>query len=124
MRGHRKYGMGSIRSEGSHRRTTVIADDGHQRTGLIIPHHRVPGWAELPCWKGEPKASDRKVRARIEHVFAQTSVARFNLRRTSAVIAASPGRSAAPTQVSGRTHTLHLASATTSIPRFSWTAYL
>lgn len=52
-------------------RTTVIADDGYRRTGLIIPHRREPGWAELPRWKGEPKASDRKVRARVEDAFAQ-----------------------------------------------------
>lgn len=49
----------------------MIADGGYRDTGLIIPHRREPGWAELPRWKGEPKASGRKVRARVEHAFAQ-----------------------------------------------------
>lgn len=49
----------------------MIADGGYRGTGLIIPHRRDPGQAELPAWKGEHNASHRKVRARVEHAFAQ-----------------------------------------------------
>lgn len=52
-------------------RTTVIADGGYRGTGLIIPHRRDPGQAELPTWKEEHNASHRKVRARVEHTFAR-----------------------------------------------------
>ncbi|MFJ9567760.1 transposase [Streptomyces fuscichromogenes] len=52
-------------------RTTVIADGGYRGTGLVIPHRREPGQAELPAWKEEHNASHRKVRARVEHVFAR-----------------------------------------------------
>ncbi|MCX5355408.1 MULTISPECIES: transposase [Streptomyces] len=52
-------------------RTTVIADGGYRGTGLIIPHRRDPGQAELPAWKEEHNASHRKVRARVEHAFAR-----------------------------------------------------
>jgi hypothetical protein len=51
--------------------TTVIADGGYRGTGLIIPHRRDPGQAELPPWKEEHNASHRKVRARVEHAFAR-----------------------------------------------------
>ncbi|MEW1860683.1 transposase [Streptomyces sp. NPDC088194] len=50
---------------------TVIADGGYRGTGLVIPHRREPGQAELPAWKEEHNASHRKVRARVEHVFAR-----------------------------------------------------
>ncbi len=52
-------------------RTTVIADGGHRGTGLVIPHRREPGQAELPAWKEEHNTSHRKVWARVEHVFAR-----------------------------------------------------
>ncbi|MCQ8775152.1 transposase [Streptomyces telluris] len=52
-------------------RATVIADGGYRGTGLIIPHRRERGQPELPAWKEEHNASHRKVRARIEHVFAR-----------------------------------------------------
>jgi hypothetical protein len=52
-------------------RTTVIADGGYRGTGLIIPHRRERGQAELPAWKEEHNASHRKVRARVEHAFAR-----------------------------------------------------
>jgi hypothetical protein len=52
-------------------RTTVIADGGYQGTGLIIPHCRKAGQAELPAWKEEHNTSHRKVRARVEHTFAR-----------------------------------------------------
>ncbi|MEV4975025.1 transposase family protein [Streptomyces scopuliridis] len=48
--------------------STVIADGGHRGTGLVIPHRRAPGRAELPAWK---EASHRKVRARVEYAFAR-----------------------------------------------------
>ncbi|MFD3653244.1 transposase [Streptomyces sp. NPDC058620] len=52
-------------------RTTVIADGGYRGTGLVIPHRREPGQAELPAWKEEHNTSHRKVRARVEHAFAR-----------------------------------------------------
>lgn len=52
-------------------RTTVIADGGYRGTGLIIPHRRDPGRAELPSWKEDHNVSHRKVRARVEHAFAR-----------------------------------------------------
>ncbi|MFF8381805.1 transposase [Streptomyces sp. NPDC015661] len=51
--------------------TTVIADGGYRGTGLVIPHRREPGQAELTVWKEEHNASHRKVRARVEHAFAR-----------------------------------------------------
>ncbi|WP_327231313.1 transposase [Streptomyces murinus] len=51
--------------------TTVIADGGYRGTGLVIPHRREPGQAELPAWKEEHNASHRKARARVEHTFAR-----------------------------------------------------
>lgn len=52
-------------------RTTVLADGGYRGTGLVIPHRRERGQIELPAWKEEHNASHRKVRARVEHVFAR-----------------------------------------------------
>ncbi|MFI6495611.1 transposase [Streptomyces sp. NPDC050564] len=52
-------------------RTTVIADGGYRGTGLVIPHRRAKGQAELPAWKEEHNTSHRRVRARVEHVFAR-----------------------------------------------------
>jgi hypothetical protein len=34
-------------------RTTVIADGGYRGTGLVIPHRREHGQAELLTWKEE-----------------------------------------------------------------------
>ncbi|MET9418344.1 transposase [Streptomyces klenkii] len=50
---------------------TVIADGGYQGTGLLIPHRRKAGQERLPQWKEEHNASHRRVRARVEHVFAR-----------------------------------------------------
>ncbi len=47
--------------------TKVITDGG----GLVIPHRREKGRAELPAWKEEHNTSHRKARARVEHVFAR-----------------------------------------------------
>lgn len=52
-------------------KTTVIADGGYRGTGLVIPHRREPGQAELPTWKVEHNTWHRKVRARVEHAFAR-----------------------------------------------------
>ncbi|MER7179484.1 transposase [Streptomyces hyaluromycini] len=52
-------------------RTTVIADGGYRGTGLVIPHRREPGQAQLPAWKEEHNTTHRKVRARVEHTFAR-----------------------------------------------------
>jgi hypothetical protein len=52
-------------------RTTVIADGGYRGTGLVIPHRRERGQAELPVWKEEHNRSHRRVRARVEHAFAR-----------------------------------------------------
>ncbi|WP_179766738.1 transposase [Streptomonospora nanhaiensis] len=58
-------------AKGAVGRTTVIADGGYRGTGLVVPHRRERGQAELPAWKEEHNASHRKVRARVEHVFAR-----------------------------------------------------
>lgn len=50
---------------------TVIADGGCWGTGLVIPHRRERGQTELPAWKEAHNTSHRKVRARVEHVFAR-----------------------------------------------------
>ncbi|RSM94061.1 IS5/IS1182 family transposase [Streptomyces sp. WAC 01325] len=52
-------------------KATVIADGGYRGTGLVIPHRRERGQCELPAWKEDHNASHRKVRARVEHVFAR-----------------------------------------------------
>ncbi|GAA3311722.1 hypothetical protein GCM10020295_82040 [Streptomyces cinereospinus] len=52
-------------------RTTVTADGGYRGTGPVILHRREPGRAELPAWKEEHDTFHRKVRARVEHVFAR-----------------------------------------------------
>ncbi|WP_411107704.1 transposase [Streptomyces sp. cmx-4-9] len=51
--------------------TTTIADGGYQGTGLLIPHRKAKGQAELPDWKKEHNRSHKQVRARVEHVFAR-----------------------------------------------------
>ncbi|ASQ93276.1 transposase [Streptomyces sp. 11-1-2] len=51
--------------------TTTIADGGYQGTGLVIPHRRAAGQAELLAWKEEHNRSHKQVRARIEHTFAR-----------------------------------------------------
>ncbi|GGX32999.1 transposase [Streptomyces noursei] len=50
---------------------TVIADGGYRGTGLVIPHRRERGQAELPTWKEEHTGFHRKVPARVEHTFAR-----------------------------------------------------
>ena len=52
-------------------RTTVIADGGYRGTGLVIPHRREPGQAQLPAWKDEHNTTHHKVRARVEHTVAR-----------------------------------------------------
>ncbi|MBG6136534.1 transposase [Longispora fulva] len=49
----------------------VIADGGYQGTGLLIPHRRRAGQVDLDPWREEHNASHRRVRARVEHVFAR-----------------------------------------------------
>jgi hypothetical protein len=51
-------------------KTTVIADGGCCGTGLVSPHRRAPGQAEIPACKEQHNTSHRKVRARVEPVFA------------------------------------------------------
>ncbi|GGV83835.1 hypothetical protein GCM10010499_51430 [Streptomyces thermoviolaceus subsp. apingens] len=51
--------------------TTVIANGGYRGVGLVIPHRREKGQAELPAWQKEHNASHRKVQARVEHVLAR-----------------------------------------------------
>ncbi|MCF2534079.1 transposase [Yinghuangia soli] len=50
---------------------TVIADGGYQGTGCLIPHRRRPGEPEVAGWRAEHNRDHRKVRARVEHVFAR-----------------------------------------------------
>ncbi|POX39045.1 transposase [Streptomyces sp. Ru72] len=58
-------------AKGAVGRATVIADGGYRGTGLVIPHRREKGQAELLAWKEEHNISHRKVRARVEHTFAR-----------------------------------------------------
>ncbi|MEW2049336.1 transposase [Streptomyces sp. NPDC005476] len=51
-------------------RTTAIADGGYPGTGLVIPHRRPKG-GELADWQTEHNRDHKKVRARVEHVFAR-----------------------------------------------------
>ena len=51
--------------------TTAIADGGYRGTGLVNPHRRQRGQAELPAWKEEHNTSHRAVRTRVEHAFAR-----------------------------------------------------
>ncbi|MFF6804821.1 transposase [Streptomyces sp. NPDC012616] len=52
-------------------KAVVIAYGGYRGTGLVIPHRREPDQTELQDWKEEHNVSHRKVRARVEHVFAR-----------------------------------------------------
>ncbi|MFD9978171.1 transposase, partial [Streptomyces sp. NPDC059017] len=52
-------------------KTLTIADGGYPGTGLVIPHRRQHGQAELPDWKENHNKSHKQVRARVEHVFAR-----------------------------------------------------
>ncbi|MFZ3572274.1 transposase [Streptomyces sp. BH097] len=52
-------------------KTMTIADGGYPGTGLVMPHRRAKGQAELPDWKREHNRSHKQVRARVEHVFAR-----------------------------------------------------
>ncbi|MFI5640123.1 transposase [Streptomyces goshikiensis] len=51
--------------------TVTIADGGYPGTGLVIPHRRKRGQAELQDWQEEHSQSDKQVRARVEHIFAR-----------------------------------------------------
>lgn len=51
-------------------KTTTIADGGCQGTGLVIPHRR-PAGGDLCAWKQEHNHSHKRVRARVENVFAR-----------------------------------------------------
>jgi hypothetical protein len=48
----------------------VLADGGYQGTGELIPHRRRPGQIDLPGWKERDNSAHRKLRARVEHTFA------------------------------------------------------
>ncbi|SCF91390.1 Helix-turn-helix of DDE superfamily endonuclease [Streptomyces sp. Ncost-T10-10d] len=50
--------------------TMAIADGGYPGTGLVMPHRRRKG-EELPSWKQAHNKSHKRVRARVEHVFAR-----------------------------------------------------
>lgn len=41
-------------------RTTVIADGGYRGAGLVIPHRRERGQAELPAWKRDDQPAHRR----------------------------------------------------------------
>lgn len=51
-------------------RTMTIADGGYPGTGFVMPHRRRAG-EELPDWKQQHNRSHKRVRARVEHVFAR-----------------------------------------------------
>ncbi|MET7429850.1 MULTISPECIES: transposase [Streptomyces] len=67
----RLQGVGTFRREGRRR-----PGHGHRGrrlsgTGLLIPHRRERGQTELPAWKEGYNTAHRKVRTRVEHVFAR-----------------------------------------------------
>jgi len=52
----------------------VVADGGYRGpncAGVIIPHRKPRDGTPLPDWKEDHNASHRRVRARVEHVFAR-----------------------------------------------------
>ncbi len=49
----------------------VVADGGYRGTTAIIPLRRNPGQQQLLPWQEAHNASHRRVRARVEHVFAR-----------------------------------------------------
>ena len=52
----------------------VMADGAYRGPncpGVIIPHRRPGDCSELPEWKQDHNTSHRRVRARVEHVFAR-----------------------------------------------------
>lgn len=49
----------------------LLADGGYQRNGLLIPHLRERGQAQLLTCKGEHNPTHRQVRARVEYFFAR-----------------------------------------------------
>ncbi|MFE0459331.1 transposase [Kitasatospora sp. NPDC058965] len=51
-------------------RATTIADGGYPGTGLVIPHRR-PRGGELTEWQVEQNRENKRVRARVEHIFAR-----------------------------------------------------
>ncbi|WP_326570012.1 transposase [Actinacidiphila glaucinigra] len=51
-------------------KTLTIADGGYPGTGLVMPHRRRKG-EDLPEWKEAHNKSHKRVRARVEHVFAR-----------------------------------------------------
>ncbi|MFI6580238.1 transposase [Embleya sp. NPDC050493] len=48
-----------------------LGDGGYRGTGVLVPHRRERGQDELPDRKHDHNASHRRVRARVEHVFAR-----------------------------------------------------
>ncbi len=48
----------------------TIAGGGYQGTGLVIPHRRRTG-EELPSWKERHNRVHKRIRSRVEHVFAR-----------------------------------------------------
>ncbi|MEW9510194.1 transposase [Streptomyces bacillaris] len=51
-------------------KTTTIADGGYPGTGLVMPHRRPKG-GDLTEWQAEHNREHKRVRARVEHVFAR-----------------------------------------------------
>ncbi|GGX43001.1 hypothetical protein GCM10010341_76200 [Streptomyces noursei] len=58
-------------AKGAVGKTMVIADRGYRGPGLVIPHRRKRGQAELLAWKVEHDTFHREVRARVERAFAR-----------------------------------------------------
>lgn len=67
----RLQGMGTVRRQGRRRQDHRHRGRGYRGTGLVIPHRRERGQAELPAWKEEHNTSHRKVRGRVEHASAR-----------------------------------------------------
>jgi hypothetical protein len=67
----------AYQASGVHRSTTgahVVADGAYRGPncpGVIIPHRKTAKAEALPAWKEDHNRSHRRVRARVEHVFAR-----------------------------------------------------
>ncbi len=52
------------------REVTVLGDDAHLHTGLLVPHRKRPGRPLLPGEEAD-NAEHRRVRPRVAHAFAR-----------------------------------------------------
>lgn len=49
----------------------MLADGGYRGADCLTPHRRKAGQAEVSGWRADHNRDHRRVRARVEHVFAR-----------------------------------------------------